>query len=144
MSPNNAHIQVEAALAEKKRWLADSFNEQFLCQESLETLHEFVAGRESRIGHVLSSFTSLSHWYGAKGVVDTLEGRSSNYLCDSFWFDLFYHTILRSSFQKQQKEGAFRSVIKGKQWPPAPRIPFNDQGLLLARSFALGLVPLGE
>src|SRR5215467_11609103 len=131
MSSTNAHIQFEQALAEKKRWLADEFNQQFLCQKSLETLDEFVAGQESHIGKVLSSFTSLSHWYGAQGAIDILEGRSSDYVCDSFWFDLFHQTVMSSSFQTTKKEGAFRAVIKRKVWPPRPTISFNDQGLLL-------------
>jgi len=144
MSSSHVHLQIEQALAEKKSWLADEFNQQFLCQKSLETLDEFVAGRESHIGKVLGSFTSLSHWFGVKGVIDILEGRSSNYLCDSFWFDMFHHTVMNSSFQTTKKEGAFRAIIKRKVWPPRPTISFNDQGLLLAKSFALGLVPLGE
>src|SRR5436190_22911715 len=115
MSSQNANMQIEQALAEFRRWLADDFNEQFLCERSLGTVDEFVAGRESHVGRGLGSFTALSHWYGAKGVIDILEGRPSNYLCDSFWFDLFHHTVLSSSFQDQQKKGAFLSIIKGKQ-----------------------------
>ncbi len=113
----------EKALAETKRWLADPFNESLNFQKPVATLEQFSLGREFHIGEVLTSLTSLSRWYVRKGIVELLTQGSTDYLCDSFWFDFFYNTIMRFSFQKErnQKKGPL-SALLGKQVKPKPRI----------------------
>lgn len=52
---------------------------------------------------------------------------------------------MRLSFEEdQQKKPSLWSSVLGKQSVPKARISFNDQGLLLAKSFALGFITDGE
>ena len=146
---SEASKQCEELLAEIKRWVSDPFNLQFLYQEPLDKVEAFTSGRDFHIGELLVSLNSLSSWYAGKGVIEIFEGRPTNYLCDSFWFSFFENTIMRRSFEraKGQKNalwwlGALLGLKHLQQ--PRPRIMFNDQGLLLAKAFALGLIDEGE
>ncbi len=139
----------EKTLVEMKRWVADPFNESFMFERALKKLREFSSGQEVNIGEVLTSLTSLSTWYASKGIVEIVAGNTTTEgLCNSFWCDLFYNTIMKSSFEKAKSQkkgsllGAFSALKNPKQ--PKPRITFNEQGLLLAKAFALGLVAEGE
>jgi len=55
---------------------------------------------------------------------------------------------MKFSFEKakSQKKGSLLGTVSGLKnlQQPKPRIPFNEQGLLLAKAFALGLVSEGE
>lgn len=145
---SEAREHCEEILTEIKRWVTDSFNEQFLYEKSLEKVGAFTSGREFHIGELLSSLDTLSRWYAAKGIIELFDGRPTNYLCDSFWFSFFYNRIMRHSFEraKGQKMRRFMGAALGLKHlqQPRPRIGFNDQGLLLAKAFALGLVDEGE
>src|SRR6266516_96196 len=138
----------EKAIAEIRRWVADPFNESFMFERSLNKLKEFSSGQEVKIGEVLVSLTSLSTWYASKGVVEIFAGSATEGLCDSFWCDFFDNTIMKLSFEKakSQKKRSLLGAVTGLKYlkGPNPRIPFNEQGLLLAKAFALGLVSEGE
>lgn len=137
MSSKTSKGETEKALGELRRWVADSFNESFMYQRSLDRLQKFASSGEAKLGDVLDALTSLSTWYASVGIVESFAGESSQHLCDSFWCDFLYNTIMRSSFQAQKKDAASGSQAR-------PTISFNDQGLLMAKSFALGLKPEGE
>lgn len=145
---SEAREQCENILAEIKRWVTDPFNEQLLYHKSLEKVEAFTSGRDFHLGELLVSLTSLSSWYAAKGIIELFEGRPTSYLCDSFWFSFFDNTIMKHSFEraKGQKKGRLLGAALGLKHlqQPKPRIQFNDQGLLLAKAFALGLVDEGE
>ena len=139
--------QPKKVLDEIAAWVSDPFNEKFSFREPLETLKEFAADRELDPGQVLVSLTSLSNWYASIGIVEIFAGKPTDHLCDSFWCDFFYNTIMKSSFEKakSQKKGSWLGAMLGlKHQQPKPRIQFSDQGLLLAKAFALGLVAEGE
>jgi len=143
MSPANKTSQLEEALAELERWVADPFNESFMFQRPFQALQMFSASRVEKIGKVLEGLTSLSTWYASVGIVELLAGRSTDLLCDSFWCDFFYNTIMRLSFQRQKsRKRSFLDELRGNR--VRPTISFTDQGLLLAKSLALGLVTEGE
>ena len=145
---SEAREQCENILAEIRRWVTDPFNEQFLYYKSLEKVEVFTSGRDFHIGELLVALNTLSSWSAAKGVIEIFEGRPTTYLCDSFWFSFFENTIMRRSFEraKGQKKGRVLSAVLGLKHleQPRPRIDFNEQGLLLAKAFALGLVDEGE
>ena len=113
-------------------------------QEPLATLSELSASREYNIGQVLSSLTGLSNWFASKSVLDMYAGKGSQLMCDSFWCDFYYNTVMKSSFEKrkQEKPPFLARALGVNQLKPT--IMFNDQGLLLAKAFALGLVEEGE
>ena len=141
-----ASLQPERVVAETRNWLQDPFNEQLMFEQPLAVLREFAADRKSNPGEVLSSLTALSEWYGSKGIVEAFEGRSSESLCNSFWVDYFYNSMMKFSFLKAQKgkKGSLLGRAFGRNNESKPRISFNDQGLLLAKAFALGMVSEGE
>ena len=138
----------ERVLGEITRWVGDPFNESFMFQRPWQKLQEFSSSSQVKPSEILESLTALSTWYASKGIVEMLAGRSTEGLCDSFWCDLIYNTIMKRSFQgeQNQKKGSLLGSVLGRQQlkQPKPRISFNDQGLLLAKAFALGLVSEGE
>jgi hypothetical protein len=139
----NSNDQLEAVLAELREWVADPFNESFMFQRVSNKLQTFSSSGVEKIGEVLESLTSLSTWYASVGIVEMFAGRSSDGLCDSFWCDYFHNTIMRLSFQRlSRKKGSLLAAFSNKQ--PRPTISFTEQGLLLAKSFAVGLVAEGE
>ena len=115
-------------------------------QEPLARLQPGSSTREVQPGEMLADLTSLSVWFAGTGIVAAFEGKSTQGLCDSFWCDFFYNTIMRLSFEKElePKKHSLLSTAFVKESKPKGRISFNDQGLLLAKSFALGLVAEGE
>jgi hypothetical protein len=140
---SSAKKQTEKALAELKEWVADPFNESFMFQRPLNKLQTFASSGGVDVGEILESLSAFSTWYASVAVVEMFAGRSSDGLCDSFWCDYFHHTIMRWSFQRQRKkQRSLLSAFSSKQ--PRPTISFTEQGLLLAKSFALGLVDEGE
>ena len=138
----------EEVFREIQEWLNDPFNEDFMLKRPLAKLNEFSSGRELKVGEVLEALTSLSHWYASRGIVEVCAGESNRHLCDSFWCDSFYNTLMWFSFWKeknQRKRSLLHAALglkRGAQ--PNPRISFNDQGLLMAKAFSLGLITEGE
>ena len=132
-------------LRETDEWLKDPFNESFMFQEPMAILEQFASGGEFHVGKVLTSLTALSTWYGSKGIIETSTAKSSEQLCWSFWFDSFYNTIMRSSFEQgKKKKPPLLGRLLGQKHVDKPRISFHEEGLLLAKAFALGLVEQGE
>lgn len=144
-SPSKQHA--EKLLGEIEEWVNDPLNERLMFQEPLAMLSELSANREYNIGEVLSSLTGLSNWFASKSVLDMYAGKGSQLMCDSFWCDFYYNTVMKSSFEnRKQKKPPFLARALGARHlnQPKPTIMFNDQGLLLAKAFALGLVEEGE
>lgn len=139
--------KLEEVIREIQGWVNDPFNKDFMFKRPLAKLNEFSSGMELKMGEVLEALTALSHWYASRGIVEVCAGESNRRLCDSFWCDSFYNTIMWFSFQKEknQRTGSLlRAVLGRKRVQPNPRISFHDQGLLIAKAFSLGLVTEGE
>ncbi len=132
-------------LVETVEWLNDPFNESFMFEQPMAIVREFASGGEFHIGKLLTSMNSLSTWYASKGIIELSTTNSSEHLCRSFWFDSFYNTMMRASFERGKKDkGPLLGRLLGLKHVNQPRLSFHDQGLLLAKALALGLIDEGE
>jgi hypothetical protein len=70
--------KVKETLNEIEQWVADPFNQSFMFQEPLAIVNNYVSGHEAHIGKLLASLTSLSHWYAAIEVTQTMAGKEGD------------------------------------------------------------------
>jgi len=136
----SAQKRLKTAYRRVEERINDPYNERSMYRESSDVLDAFVSGDDFNLGEVLVALTSLARWHGAKGVVESHSGESNRSLCTSFWFDRLYNTIMRLSFSEERDRRNGSPSNTNSPIKLDPRISFNDQGLLLARGFALGLI----
>lgn len=137
--------QIDQNLSELSKWSTDSFNESFMFQTPWTKLQQFLSTPDLNPGGIAGDLTSLSMWFAAIGATSKDENKSREHLTNSLWCDYSYNLMMRLSFEKEQQEKpSLWSSVLGEQTVARARICFNDQGLLLAKSFALGFSTDGE